>query len=61
MTNNELIRYIKKHGCKFLEHGGSHDVYTNPKTNGKVRILRRGTQEVKAGTLNDILSDLGLK
>jgi len=61
MTNAELVRKITRQGCKFFAHGGSHDVYINPLTGGKARILRHWSQQVKPKTLSNILKDLSLK
>ena len=61
MTYNELVRYIKKQGRQLIANGSRHDVYINHKTGGKARVLRHGTQEAKTGTLNAMLTDLGLK
>ena len=61
MKTSEFIRQLKKQGIKFLEHGSNHDWYINP-DNGKVAQLgRHGTQDIKKGTMNQILKDLGLK
>jgi len=61
MKTSEFIRQIKKLGIEFLKHGANHDWYINPK-NGKVtQIGRHGAQDLKTGTMNRILKDLGLK
>jgi predicted RNA binding protein YcfA (HicA-like mRNA interferase family) len=61
MTVAEFIRYLQKRGIKFKEHGGRHDVYWNPETGAQVQILRHRSQEIKTGTKERILKDLGLK
>jgi len=61
MTINEFIRYLKKQGIKFKEHGTKHDVYYNPKTGDIAQIPRHQSQEIKTGTREKILKDLGLK
>jgi predicted RNA binding protein YcfA (HicA-like mRNA interferase family) len=40
MKNRDLILKLKKNGCVFLRHGGSHDWYHNPKTNACQPIPR---------------------
>ena len=61
MKTSEFIRQLKKQGIKFLKHGANHDWYINP-ANGKVtQIGRHGTQDIKTGMMNRILTDLGLK
>ena len=61
MTVAEFIRPIKTQGILFKEHGARHDVYYNPKTGDEAQIPRHQTQEIKTGTKDRILKDLGLK
>ena len=61
MTTAEFIRAIRKQGVLLKGHGARHDVYYNPKTGGEAQIPRHLTQEIKAGTKERILKDLGLK
>jgi predicted RNA binding protein YcfA (HicA-like mRNA interferase family) len=61
MTVAEFIRYLQKQGIRLKEHGSRHDVYWNPKTGAQVQILRHWSQEIKTGTKERILKDLGLK
>ena len=58
MTVSELKRWLRRQGCTF-EEGTKHTIIRL----GKLRtsLPRHPTQEVKPGTLNDILKDLGLK
>lgn len=32
MKRSELVKILKKHGCKFVEHGGNHDKFYSPIT-----------------------------
>jgi predicted RNA binding protein YcfA (HicA-like mRNA interferase family) len=61
MTVSELIHYIKKRGARLIKHGASHDEYQNPLTGGIAQIPRHPAKELKKGTLERILKDLGLK
>jgi len=61
MTTSELIRYLQKQGIKFKGSGARHDVYWNPKTGREAQIPRHRSQEIKTGTKERILKDLGLK
>ena len=61
MTVAEFIRYLQKQGIRLKEHGARHDVYWNPQTGAEAQISRHRTQEIKAGTKERILKDLGLK
>lgn len=61
MTIAEFIRSIKKQGIKFKEQGARHDIYYNPATGDEAEIPRHQSQELKTGTKERILKDLGLK
>jgi predicted RNA binding protein YcfA (HicA-like mRNA interferase family) len=61
MTVAEFIHYLQKQSIKLKEHGARHDVYWNPKTGAQVQIPRHQSQEIKTGTKERILKDLGLK
>ena len=58
MTASELKRWLKKQGCTFTE-GKKH---TFAHLGEKItEIPRHPSAEVKTGTYNQILKDLGLK
>jgi predicted RNA binding protein YcfA (HicA-like mRNA interferase family) len=61
MTVSELVRRLKKNGVIFVRHGASHDEYHNPNTGGTAQIPRHQSQELKKGTIERILKDLGMK
>ena len=61
MTIAEFIRSIQKRGIRFKAHGSRHDVYWNPKTGACAQIPRHQSQDIKKGTMEKILKDLGLK
>jgi predicted RNA binding protein YcfA (HicA-like mRNA interferase family) len=61
MTVSELVRYLKKNGITFVRHGTKHDEYRNPNTGDTAQVPRHQSQELKKGTLEKILKDLGLK
>ena len=61
MTAGEMIRLVKKNGCEFVRHGTKHDIWRNPKTGGRAQISRHQTEELRTGTAERILKDLGLK
>ncbi len=61
MKVSELLKIFKNQGIKLVEHGKRHDVYQNPTTGERAQIPRHQSQELAAGTLNDILKRLGLK
>ncbi|GHU91258.1 hypothetical protein FACS1894202_12400 [Clostridia bacterium] len=61
MKVSELVRLVKKRGCKLVRHGSRHDIWINPLTGGKTEIPRHQSEEVPSGMANGILKDLGLK
>ena len=61
MTIAEFVRQLQKQGIKFKAHGSRHDVYLNPKNGLTAQIPRHQTQDIKKGTAEKILKDLGLK
>jgi len=56
----EFVRYLKKQGIKLKAHGTKHDVYWNPATGDEAQIPRHQSQEIKTGTKERILKDLGI-
>ncbi|MCL2140590.1 MAG: type II toxin-antitoxin system HicA family toxin [Dehalococcoidia bacterium] len=61
MKISELVRALKKKGCKLYEHGGNHDIWINPKTGAVSQVPRHTTKELGTGIVNSILKDLELK
>ncbi len=61
MTTAELIRLLKKHGCKFVSHNSRHDAYYSPITGATIMVGRHGKEEVRKGTAERILKDAGIK
>lgn len=61
MTVAEFVRSLKKQGVRLKAHGSKHDVYLNPLTGDEAQVPRHQSQEIKTGTRDKILKDLGLK
>ncbi|MBR1440274.1 MAG: type II toxin-antitoxin system HicA family toxin [Lachnospiraceae bacterium] len=61
MKISELVRILKKNGCRFVEHGKEHDVWYSPITGKKIRVGRHSSQEIPTGTANRILRDAGIR
>lgn len=60
MNTQELIKLLKKNGCKLDYHGKRHDMWYSKKT-GKVFPVPRHKTEVATGTLKSILKDAGIE
>lgn len=61
MKTSELLKLLKKNGCKFVKNGSNHDLWYSPITGKDIWIPRHKSQEVPKGTANAILKDEGLK
>lgn len=61
MTGAEFKRFLRKHKCKLLRHGSSHDRWIN-KANGKIfTVPRHDAQEMKKGLVEGILKQAGIE
>lgn len=60
MKTSELLKLLKKNGCKLIRNGKRHDIYLNP-TTGQEFAVPRHKAEIPTGTANSILKDAGLK
>ena len=60
MKRSELLKLLKKHGCKFVEHGGNHDIFYSPVT-GKCFPVWRHAKDIAPGTAHAILKQAGIK
>ena len=61
MKSSELIRLLKKHGCRIIEHGAKHDIWFSPVTGKTFLVWRHKSREMPAGTARRILKDAGIK
>jgi mRNA interferase HicA len=43
MKRNDLLRHLRHHGCYLKREGGSHSLWTNPRT-GWVEAVPRHTE-----------------
>ena len=60
-TGSEVVRMLKKAGCKFDKSGTNHDWWINPKTGERFQVPRHRSQQVAKGTLESILKSAGIK
>ncbi|MCD4709019.1 MAG: type II toxin-antitoxin system HicA family toxin [Candidatus Sabulitectum sp.] len=59
MKRNELLKYLRKHGCCLLREGRRHSWWCNPVQNRRSAIPRHS--EVKDILAKKICKDLGVK
>jgi predicted RNA binding protein YcfA (HicA-like mRNA interferase family) len=52
----ELERHLRQQGCAFLREGGTHTVWSNPRTQKISSVPRH--REIKAGTVRAICKQL---
>ena len=58
---SELEKMLRKNGCIVYKEGAGHTIWYSPITKKYFPVGRHKTEDVKAGTLNSILRDAGLK
>ena len=61
MKYSELKKILRQNGCYKENEGANHEKWFSPITNKVFRVGRHDTQDVKKGTLSQILKDAGLK
>ena len=59
MKRRDLIKQLEKMGCVFVQHGGSHDWYSNPKTKQSQPIPRHN--EINENLAKSIIKKLSDK
>ena len=59
LAPREAIRLRRKHGGKFVRHGGRHDIFELP--NGQLIQVPRHPGDLSPGVERDIKEKLGLK
>ena len=60
MKTSELLKQLKKAGCRLHRNGSNHDIWYSERT-GKKFSVPRHKAELPVGTVNNILKDAGLK
>ncbi len=58
---SELIRKVKKAGCKFESQGTNHEWWYSPITDKKFQIPRHQSQEIDTRTYYSILKQAGIR
>lgn len=58
MKYSELVRILIKNGCQLKRHGGSHDIWENPKTGKSIAVPRHDSKEVANPVLSKIKKEL---
>ncbi len=61
MKYSELKKLLRKNGCTLEREGSGHEIWFSPKTNKRFSVGRHNTEEVKKGTLQNILKDAGVQ
>ncbi|MFV0616995.1 MAG: type II toxin-antitoxin system HicA family toxin [Megasphaera sp.] len=60
MKRSELLKILKKNGCKLIGHGGNHDLYYSPIT-GKQFPVWRHNKDIPPGTIKAIFKQAGIQ
>lgn len=61
MKYSELHKKLKKAGCYVKRQGKRHPLWFSPATGNTFPTSRHENQEVKKGTLNEIIKQSGVK
>ena len=61
MKWSELKRIAIKYGWVLRRHGSRHDIYAHPEKDYYIEIGRHESEEVKNGTANKLLKQIGAK
>lgn len=61
MRYSELKKLLKKNGCRLEREGSNHEMWYSTITGKRFTIGRHKTEEVKPGTLKNILKDAGIE
>jgi len=56
MKRNKLLKIVTAAGAVFIRHGGSHDIYENPRTEVLIPIPRHS--DINERTAMDIIKEL---
>lgn len=60
MKRSELLKILKKHGCKLVRNGSRHDIFYSPLTNQEFPVWRHG-KDIPKGTATEILKQAGIQ
>lgn len=60
MKTAELLKIIKKSQCYLIRHGKCHDIWFSPVTDKQFSVPRH-KDEIKPGTLKNIMEDAGIQ
>jgi predicted RNA binding protein YcfA (HicA-like mRNA interferase family) len=58
MKRRDLVRHLRRHGCRFVREGGSHSIWENPAKAGRTAVPRH--REIPEPTVADICKQLGV-
>lgn len=61
MKYSELHKRLREAGCYIIREGSNHPIWYSPITDKQFPTSRHESEEVKPGTLNNILKRAGLK
>lgn len=59
MKRNELLKYLRAQGCKFIREGSRHSWWGNPSQNKRSSVPRH--TEINDDLARKICKDLGIK
>ncbi|MBQ9487511.1 MAG: type II toxin-antitoxin system HicA family toxin [Selenomonadaceae bacterium] len=60
MKRSELLKILKRHGCKFVADGSNHEKWENAK-GVPFSVPRHNAKDLPKYLVNDILKQAGIK
>lgn len=60
MKRSELLKILKKHGCRFYKEGSNHERWLNP-SGKQFTVPRHSGQDIPKGLAEGILKQAGIK
>ena len=61
MRRSELIKILKKYGCRLIREGTEHEMWYSEINGNNFPVWRHAGKEIPIGTLNKILKEAGIK
>ena len=60
MKRSELLKLLRKNGCRFYEEGSNHEKWLNP-SGRQFTVPRHSGKEIPKGLAEGILKQAGIK
>jgi mRNA interferase HicA len=58
MKRRDVLRHLRKHGCRFVREGGDHSIFENPANGRRAPLKRR--REIPDIAVKDFCKELDI-